>query len=193
MGRLTDSTGFWAFMLLTLVCGIGLLILAAWLQPLQQGARAARSGDPEPALEQYNTAVRRFDSLPPLQQILPRAWTAARVNRYRLLYRLGRYDTLLEEAAKAPALAAARFWSGCVLFRRAVNETDADARHAWLERAGEEFRRALVLAPGDWDTKYNLELTERLLARMRQKPEPPPNRLLRPRPGRGQPPSRPLG
>ena len=193
MGRLTDSTGFWALMLLTLVCGIGLLILAAWLQPLQQGGRAVRAGDPEPALEQYTTATHRFERLPPLQQILPRAWTATRVNRYRLLYRLGRYDTLLEEASKSPALAAARFWSGCVLFRRAVSETDADARHAWLERAGEEFRRALELDPGNWDSKYNFELTERLLARMRQKPEPPPNRLLRPRPGQGQPPSRPLG
>ncbi len=98
-------------------------------------------------------------------------------------------------AAAHSGNAAARFWSGSALFARAVAQTEKEAMVAWLGRAKEEFRSALELVPSDWDTKYNLELTERLLAELRDKPTPPDQilELLRPKPKEGQPPSRPVG
>jgi hypothetical protein len=193
MGRLLNSTGVRVIMLLCLVCGAGLLILSLWLQPLAEGERAAAHGQLQRGLDRFTVATARFGRLPVMQQLLPGLHAAARTNRFRLLYRRGEYATLLEQTVDAAGSASARFWAGCALYQRAMQEPGADARRTWLDRAADEFHRALELAPGDWDTKFNYELTTRLLARFREKPEPPPNRLLRPRPREGERPSRPTG
>lgn len=193
MGRLLNSTGFWAFTLACLVCGIGLLLLSLWLQPLVEGQRASAEGAPQAALDDFDAGETRFAHLPVMRQLLPGVYTAVRTNQFRTLYRLGMLDVLLEKTTDAVDVPSARFWAGCVLFQRAMQEAEPGARRAWLARARDEFRRALELAPGDWDTKFNYELTAGLLARFQQAPEPPPNRLLRPKPREGERPSRPLG
>ncbi len=79
-----------------------------------------------------------------------------------------------------------------MLFRRAGNETEVQAQISWLQRASDEFYNALKIEPDNWDTKYNYELTERLIKDLQNEDESPPQimELLRPRPRQGEVPSR---
>ena len=196
MRRWLDGSGLWPALLLALVCGLGLIGAAAWLRPLEQGRVAAAAGRLEQAKEFFATAEARFDRFPLSQLVFPSAYAASQANQLWLLYRLGEHDALLEKAPSSVPQAQAHFWSGCALFSRAADEVEAQARVGWLSRASEEFRKALVLAPDDWDVKYDYELTERLLAQLRKDPEKPPKlllQLLRPKPREGRSPSRRTG
>ena len=183
-------------MVLALVCGVALVVTSAWLGPLTEGERAMRVGQLELALERFAAAEARFDRLPASKQVLPSAYAVSQTNQLWLLYRLGQYDALVEKAASSPPRAPAHFWAGCALFAKATAEREAEARLGWLGRASEEFRAALELDPTDWDTKFNYELSERLLAELRKKPETPPKellQLLRPKPSEGERPTRRVG
>jgi hypothetical protein len=196
MRRLLSSSGFWAAMVLALLCGLALVGTAAWLGPLAEGGRALRADRLELALERFAAAEARFDQLPLTKQALPGAYAVSQSNQLWVLYRLGRYDALVEKAAMSAPRAPIHFWAGCALFAKAVAEEEAEARLGWLGRASEEFRAALELDPGDWDTKFNYELSERLLAELRENPETPPKellQLLRPKPKEGERPSRRVG
>lgn len=193
--RFLKSTGLRAIMLLMLVCGILLLSVWVWLRPVTQAEQAALDQDYPRALEYYAIAEARFGQFGIARQLLPATYAAVITNQLRILYRMDELDRLLEMAAAHSDDAGARFWSGSALFAKAVAQTEKEAQVAWLGRAREEFRSALQLVPDDWDTKYNYELTERLLAELRDKPSPPEQilELLRPKPKEGEPPSRPVG
>jgi tetratricopeptide (TPR) repeat protein len=196
MRRLLDSSGFWVAMLLALFCGLGLLVGAAWLAPLREGQAAVDAGRLEVALERFAAAEARFDGVPLSKQVLPTAYTSSQANQLWVLYQLGDHEALLEKASLSVARAPIHFWAGCALFVKATEEVEAEARIGWFSRASEEFRKALELEPDDWDIKYNYELTERLLAILRDKPEEPPSellQLLRPEPKEGQRPVRRVG
>ncbi len=196
MRRLLDGSAFWAVMVSAFLSGSALLAAAAWLGPLAEGDRALREGRFEVALERSAAAEARFDRLPVAKQALPAAHAASQENQLWLLYRLGRHDALIERAATSSPSAAVHFWAGCALFAKARGEENAEARLSWLGRAGDEFKRALVLDPGDWDTKFNHELTQRLLLELRKEPRTPPSQLLqllRPKPKEGRPPARRAG
>lgn len=196
MHRWQDGSWVWAAFLLALLCGLGLLAGTAWLRPLEEGQAAAEQGRLEEALARYAAAEARFDRVPLGKQLLPSAHAASQANQLWVLYRLGRHDALLEKAALAVPQAPVHFWSGCALFSRAMEEVEAEARVGWLSRASEEFRKALALAPDDWDVKYDYELTERLLAELRKDPEKPPKellQLLRPKPKQGRGPAPRVG
>jgi hypothetical protein len=96
----------------------------------------------------------------------------------------------------SPSIAPVHFWAGSALFVKARDEEDPEIRLGWLGRAAEEFRKALELTPDDWDTKYNYELTSRLLDELRKQPKTPPKQmlqLLRPEPKTGGRPPRRVG
>jgi hypothetical protein len=190
------SSAVWIVSVLALVAGAGLVVLSAWTSPLAAAEEAARAGELERALERYGAAEARFDRLPVTKQLMPAAYYSSVENQLWLQYRLRLYDALLEKAAASPSIAATHFWTGCALFEKAQDEENAEARLGWLGRASEEFRKALERAPGDWDTKYNYELTERLLAELRKQPKTPPKQmlqLLRPEPKAGGRPGRRVG
>ena len=196
MRRWFDGSGFWAAMLLALVCGAGLLAAGVWLRPLEEGRAAAAAGRFEEARARFAAAEARFDRLPLSKQLLPSAYAASQANQVYLLYQLGEHEALLEKAPSSVPQAPIHFWSGCALFARASAEAETQARIGWLSRASEEFRKALVVAPDDWDVKYDYELTERLLAQLRKNPEKPPKemlQLLRPKPTEGRSPARRIG
>jgi tetratricopeptide (TPR) repeat protein len=197
MRRWLDGSGSWvAFTVPALLCGLALLAASAWLRPLEQGHAAAEAGRLDEARERFAAAEARFDRVPLAKRLLPSAYAAAQVHLLWVLYRLDDRDALLEKAAVAVPSAPVHFWSACALFSRAMEEVEPQARVGWLDRASEEFRKALALAPEDWDTKYNYELTERLLAQLRKEPQTPPKellRLLRPRPRQGRAPARRTG
>ena len=182
-------------MMFFFISGVVLLLVSLWLSPLARAERAALQMDYSQALEYYAIAESRFNQIGIARQLLPSSYDSIVTNQLRILYQLDELDRLLEMAAAHSGHAAARFWSGSALFARAVAQTEKEAQVAWLGRASEEFRSALEMVPGDWDTKYNYELTERLLAELRDKPSPPEQimELLRPKPKEGEPPSRPVG
>ncbi len=193
--RLLNSFGLRAIMMLAFVGGLVMLLLSLWLRPVSQAEQAVLEGDYDRALSMYATAEGRINQTGLTRKLFHQSYDAVLANQFRILYRLDRLDQLLEMAAAHAENPAARFWSGSALFARAVAQTEKEAQIAWLGRAREEFRSALQLVPNDWDTKYNYELTERLLAELRDKPSPPDQimELLRPKPKEGAPPSRPAG
>lgn len=179
-----------------LAAGIALIGLAAWLAPLAQAERAAEAGQLEPALARYRLAAHRLARLGALGAPVARLHETAYAGHLTMLYRLGRYDAVIEAAAVGPDSAAALFWSGCAFFQKATAESEVEARLDWLDRAQQAFRRALERAPDDWDAKVNYELARRLQARLQRDPNFRPTQLmplLRPQPRTAPPTGRRTG
>ena len=161
-----------------LVAGLTLLGYARWTGPLRAADSALSSGNLEGAIEQYRIAEARFDALPAARQAVGAEHQRAVANHLWALYRLKRYDEVIDLAQKAPPESAPHFWSACAFFQKASVEQKPEARLGWLGRAEEEFRKAVESAPDDWDTKYNFELTSRLSAELRKQPNTPPKQLM---------------
>jgi hypothetical protein len=157
--------------------GIALIWLASYTAPLGEADRAVREGRLSDGLVAYRTAEARLAQVPALRQLAPTLLADVQSNQVRLLYQMTRYDEALEKAGSSVESHGTRFWAGCALFARASAEERQETRLEWFERASSEFRAALTMAPGDWDTKFNYELTRALLDRLRDKPETP-RRLL---------------
>jgi hypothetical protein len=186
MRRITFSPALSLLAVLALIGGVTLLVLAWWSKPLSEGAEAARGGNLKLALDRYAVLEKRFDQVPAVKQVLPDAYRASIANQLQVHYYLGEYDAVVEKAASSLSAGPVHFWAGCALFEKVRSAAKPDERVALLNRAEEEFRKALERQPEDWDTKFNYELTKNLLAEMKQtKAKPPPNQflpLLRPKP-----------
>lgn len=196
MKRAALSPGLWFLSVLALLFGVGLMALSAWSRPLAQGREAADAGRLEQALEHYAAGEARFERVPVMKQILPAAYHGSVANQFWLRYQLQRYDDLLERAATSPSIAPVHFWTGAALFAKGRDEEDPEIRLGWLGRSAEEFRKALERTPDDWDSKYNYELTSRLVNELRKQPKTPPKQmlqLLRPEPQTRSRPGRRVG
>ena len=163
---------------LLLASGVVLLGYARWTRPLAEADAALGDGRFEQAAAGYQIVEARFDAVPVAQQIVPAELTRAVGNHLLALYRLHRYDEIIDLAQKAPSDASPSFWSGCAFFQKATAESVPEARLGWLSRAEEEFRKAIEYAPDDWDTKFDFELTTRLVAELRKQPNTPPKQLM---------------
>jgi tetratricopeptide (TPR) repeat protein len=178
---------------LLLVSGVALIGYARWTGALADADAAFADGRLEQAVAGYQIAEGRFDALPAAKQIVPIEYTRAVGNHLLALYRLKRYDEVIDLAQKVPAAASPNFWSACAFFQKASVEEAPEARLGWLSRAEEEFRKALEAAPEDWDAKYDFELTTRLASALRKQPNTPPKQLmqlLRPPTAGAKPPRR---
>jgi hypothetical protein len=196
MRRIHVPAGIWAITVIALLVGLGLLALAQWSRPLLAAHQAVGQNLPDQALELFGQAESRFDKVPAAKQLLPKAYDGSVSNQLAMDYRLQQYDVLLEKASTSPPVAATHFWAGCALLAKGNVEEQPEARVGWLTRAEQEFKSALALEPDDWDTKYNLELTHRLLAALRKEPKTPPKqmlKLLRPQPKSSVEPTRRVG
>ena len=171
------SGGTFAVALAAVVAGGALIWLASWLAPLAEAQAAVRDGRFSDGLHAFRTAESRLGRIPALQQLAPDLLGSVQANQVRLLYQMQRYDEAVEKAGDSTGTAATHFWSGCALFARASAEERGESRLEWFERAEAEFRAALAGEPGDWDTKFNFELTRTLLSRLREQPDTP-RRLL---------------
>ena len=170
-----------------LAAGLALLGYAKWTAHLTEADAALADGRLDEALAGYKLAEARFDALPAVRQMVSSEYTRSVGNHLLTLYRLKRYDEVIDLAQKAPAGAAPNFWAGSAFFQKAIVEEQPDARLGWLGRAEEEFRKAVEAAPADWDTKYDFELTTRLAAELRKQPKTPPKQMMQllrpPQPG----------
>jgi len=102
-------------------------------------------------------------------------------------------DEVIDLADRGPADASPHFFSGCAFFVKGAAEEQPETRLGWFTRAEEEFHKALETAPGDWDTKYDFELTTKLASELRKQPNTPPKQLmqlLRPPTAGAKPPRR---
>jgi tetratricopeptide (TPR) repeat protein len=139
---------------------------------------ALAEGRVEQAIAGYQTTESRFDAVPAVKQLAGVEYQRAVNNHLWALYRLKRYDEVIDLAQRAPAESSPHFWSACAFFQKANIEEKPEARLGWLTRAEEEFRKAVEEAPGDWDTKYDFELTTRVSAELRKQPNTPPKQLM---------------
>ena len=179
--------------MLLLASGVALMGYARWTGPLKDADTALAEGRLEQAVISYRIAEARFDAVPAAKQIAPIEYNRAVANQLLALYRLQRYDEVLDVAQKAPPAASPHFWAACALFQKATVEEGPEARLGWLSRAEEEFRQAIEADPEDWDTKYDFELTTRLASELRKQPNTPPKQLmqlLRPPTAGAKPPRR---
>jgi tetratricopeptide (TPR) repeat protein len=178
---------------LLLSVGVALIGYARWTSPLTDADAALADGRLEQAVAAYQIAEGRFDAVPAAKQVVPVEYNRAVGNHLLALYRLKRYDEVIDVAQKAPAAASPSFWSACAFFQKATVEEAPEARLGWLSRAEEEFRKAIEAAPDDWDTKFDFELTTRLASELRKQPNTPPKQLmqlLRPPTAGAKPPRR---
>jgi tetratricopeptide (TPR) repeat protein len=167
-----------AIVVLLLVAGLGLIGYARWTAPIRAADAALADGRLDQAAAAYQTAESRFEMIPAARQIVPREHLRAVENHLWALYRLKRYDEVIDLAQKAPADASPHFWSACAFFQKAIAEPSPETRLAWLGRAEEEFRKAVESDPEDWDTKFNYELATRLSAALRKQPHTPPKQMM---------------
>jgi hypothetical protein len=164
----------------TTVTGLSLVCVALWLRPLETAERALANGDLERAVQQYAVGRWRLDRIPFVHDLFPGLDDLATRNELSLQYALRRYDRILEatstEMVRRPPLS---FWAGCALFDKALAELGREARVGLMSQAHQAFRRALELAPGDWDTKFNYEVTGRWLNVLKQQPEASPQEIIK--------------
>ena len=151
---------------LALMAGVALVVYSRWTEPIVKAAEI-QAQNPERALADYAVSTGRFKEIPLAQRLLPREQSLVAYNRLAILYRLGRYDEVIETAADAPPTTTPHFWSGCAMFRKAEREKTLEKQIEWVGRAMDEFKLALAAAPDDWDTKYNYEITSRLATALR--------------------------
>ncbi len=172
-------------MVVLLVLGAVLFAYARWTRPLSAAMADVDAGALDAAEEQLRIAEARFDRMAPLKEIVPIEYDSIIHHELWLLYRHGQYDAVIEKADASRPTGTTHFWAGCALFQKARAEEQQGPRLGWLTRSEEEFRRALELQSDDWDTKYDYELTRRLVLLLQHqgtmtqtpkllRPEPPP-------------------
>jgi tetratricopeptide (TPR) repeat protein len=185
-----------AVMAVSLLAGAAALSYARLTRPVADADAALADGRFDQALVSYAEAEARFNRYAPVRQIFASDYSHVMANQLWLLYRLARYDELIDKAQAAPDAAMPHFWSGCAFFEKGRAEEKADARLAWFSRAEDEMRHAIEATPADWDTKYDFELVTRLAAALRKQPQTPPRQLmqlLRPQPKPGAKPVKRVG
>ena|SRR6478735_1038258 len=183
MTRALTST----IVVLLLAAGVALIGYSRWTAHVAEADAAFADGRLEQALADYKLAEARFDAVPAVRQLASDEYARVLANHLDALYRLKRYDEVIDLAQRAPAASAPSFWAGTAFFEKAITEEQPDTRLGWLGRAEEEFRKAIEAAPDDWDTKYDFELTTRLAAELRKQPKTPPKQMMQllrpPQPG----------
>jgi tetratricopeptide (TPR) repeat protein len=167
-----------ALVLVLFLAGASLVAYARWTRPIADADTALADGRLDDAIAGYRTGETRFDQLPAARQLFESEYARAYGNHLWALYRAKRYDDVIDLAERGPAEAAPHFFSGCAFFRKGAAEEQPETRLGWFTRAEEEFRKALESAPGDWDTKYDFELTTRLASELRKQPKTPPKQLM---------------
>jgi tetratricopeptide (TPR) repeat protein len=181
---------------LVLLAGLAALAYTRWTRSVADADRALAEGRLEEALAGYTDAEARFDKYPAIKQLVPGDYGHVMANELWILYRLGKYDELIDRAARAPESAMPHFWAGCAFFEKGKAEQKPEARTGWLSRSEEELRRAVEGEPEDWDAKFDFELVTRLSAELKKQPKTPPTQLmqlLRPQPKPGTKPVKRVG
>jgi tetratricopeptide (TPR) repeat protein len=177
-------------MVFVLLAGCTALAYARWTRPITEADAALAAGQFDRALASYGVAETRFDQIPPIKQLFSSEYNRLIANQLWLLYRMGRYDEIIDKAERAPEGAMPHFWAGLALYHKGDAERKQEARQQLLTSAQQELHHAVEAAPEDWDTKYDFELVTRLqktMAAHSKDSATQPLNLLRPEPSKNKP------
>jgi len=105
-----------------LATGLALLGYARWSGAIGAADRDLANGDLQAAIANYQIAEGRFEALPAVKQVVPGEHARAISNHLWALYRLQRYDEVIDLAQKAPPESTPHFWSACAFFQKASVE-----------------------------------------------------------------------
>lgn len=134
------------------------------------------TGDYEIAKQEYVDLVSTFQNWPFLRRAFRSQYELALFNYAQLLYFTGNFrdmvDVLEQEATDYPYLAGTALyhrWMGNAFFRIAVLQEGEDLSSESLQIVGEEYKEAIRLDRDDWDSKYNYEFVQDIIARQNSK------------------------
>jgi tetratricopeptide (TPR) repeat protein len=149
-------------MVLVLIAGVTVLAYAHWTKPISDADAQVAAGQLDSALANYASAETRFDHFPAAKQAFASEYNRVVANQLWLLYRLGRYDAVIDKAERAPEGADPHFWAGCALYQKSQAALKPQEKKQILSSAQQELHDALANSPEDWDAKYDFEMVARL-------------------------------
>ena len=161
-----------ALWLVWVVVSASLVIYGRTLQRIDRANALYWDGSTDDAITAFRDLNEGFRSHRWLARLVPDERDRVLHNYLRLLYLREHYDSvivqgeaaLLDHDGPEPLVS---YWLGNAYYRKAVSgEAEEEDALAWLGRAGEQYRNAVVDASGDWDVKYNHELVQTLLQKL---------------------------
>jgi tetratricopeptide (TPR) repeat protein len=167
---------FWAvFLILIFLCSAGLIGYSWLVFQMSRGVAAARHGDLETAAALFELAETPFRKVPWLSRIVEGDYERLIFDQVNVLFAQGEPDVIFdkfEEAVRnSPAIKDQgdfAFWTGNLLFHRAVASQDGEEALGYLKSALAEYQRGLAVAPEDWDLKYNYEVMRQIFSQKEQ-------------------------
>ncbi|MET0501291.1 MAG: hypothetical protein ABW172_07200 [Candidatus Binatia bacterium] len=167
---------FWPiFLTMILLCSAALIGYSWLVLQMSRGVAAARQGELEKAANIFALAESPFRTVPWLSQILKDDYQKLIFDQANVLSAQGEQELIAEkfEAAvnNSPTIKDQgdfAFWTGSLLFRRAVASKDGEEALSYLKSALAEYQRGLAAAPEDWDLKYNYEVIKQIFAQKEQ-------------------------
>jgi tetratricopeptide (TPR) repeat protein len=163
------------FLILVFVCSAGLIGYSWMVFQMSQGVAAVRQGELEKAAAIFELAETPFRTIPWLARILESDYNKLIFDQVNVLFAQGDQEVIFdkfEEAVRnSPTIKDQgnfAFWTGNLLFRRAVASQDGEEALGYLKSSLAEYQRGLAVAPEDWDLKYNYEVVRQILAQKGQ-------------------------
>jgi tetratricopeptide (TPR) repeat protein len=164
-----------SFLILVFLCSAALIGYSWLVFQMSRGVAAARQGELEKAAANFELAETPFRTIPWLARILEADYNRLILDQVNVLFTRGEPETIFdkfEEAVRnSPAIkddGNFAFWTGNLLFRRAVASQDGEEALGYLKSSLAEYQRGLTVAPEDWDLKYNYEVLRQILAQKGQ-------------------------
>jgi tetratricopeptide (TPR) repeat protein len=167
---------FWAvFLILIFLCSAGLIGYSWLVFQMSRGVAAVRHGDLETAAALFELAETPFRKVPWLSRIVEGDYERLIFDQVNVLFAQGEPDVIFDKFEEAvrntPAIKDQgdfAFWTGNLLFRRAVASQDGEEALGYLKSALAEYQRGLAAAPEDWDLKYNYEVMRQIFSQKEQ-------------------------
>jgi tetratricopeptide (TPR) repeat protein len=167
---------FWAvFLIFIFLCSAGLIGYSWLVFQMSRGVAAARHGELETAAALFELAETPFRKVPWLSRIVEGDYKRLIFDQVNVLFAQGEPDVIFDKFEEAvrntPAIKDQgdfAFWTGNLLFRRAVASQDGEEALGYLKSALAEYQRGLAAAPEDWDLKYNYEVMRQIFSQKEQ-------------------------
>jgi tetratricopeptide (TPR) repeat protein len=157
------------FYFVIFVVSVGLVGYSWLILQTQTAQRAYEQGDFEAATRIYEQAEKPFYFVPWLSRILREEYKNVSLRQVAILYEQNQTDEAFEKLEQisiaAPSLTESgeySFWTGNLLFRRALQTKDPETAVNAAKAALSEYQKGLAAQPDDWDLKYNFELVSQI-------------------------------
>jgi hypothetical protein len=150
---------------LILIVSVGLLGYSWLILQMEKAQKARQEGDIPRAASLYARAEKPFYVVPGLPHVLRGDYKNVSLGQVSILYEQNQsedaFQKLEQISTTAPFVIETgeyAFWTGNLLFRRALQTKDPETSVNSAKAALAEYQKGLAAEPGDWDLKYNFEL-----------------------------------